>query len=216
MQINFCLFVKDFFFFFTAYRFLLFARIKIYKAYILHDQGEDEEAKKEADDAEKMLELAECHEDIGELNNIQANIILSASENGPQDRKRVFVHLDKSIQSCEKATVDRSVTIVQAKIRKALCHLGYYQHGILKDIPRSDVGIAETILNRVSQESEPLSERSKVYYAYGQSLLAYRKGDLNVATKLEHKVRRKCELHKIGFEIQQLDMLRTLIREGSH
>ena len=214
MQINFCLFVKDFFFFFTAYRCLLFARIKIYKAYILHDQGEDEEAKKEADEAEKMLELAECHEDTGELNNIQANIILSASKNGLQDRKRVLFHLDKSIQSCEKSTVDRSVTIVQATIRKALCHLGYYQHGILKDIPRSDVGIAETILNRVSQES--LSERSKVYYTYGQSLLAYRKGHLNVATKLEHKVRRRCELHKISFEIQQLDMLRTLIREGSH
>ena len=216
MQINFCLFVKDFFFFFTAYRFLLLARIKIYKAYILHDQGEDEEAKKEADEAEQMLGLTECHEDTGELNNIQANIILSASKNGLQERKHVLFHLDKSIQSCEKSTVDRSVTIVQATIRKALCYLGYYQHGILKDIRRSDVGIAETILNRVSQESKRLSKRSKVYYAYGQSLLAYRKGRLNVANKLEHKARRKCERHKISFEIQQLDMLRTLMREGSH
>ena len=163
-----------------------------------------------------MLSEAECHEDTGELNNIKANIILSASKNGLQDRERILFHLDTAIHSCEKSTVDRSVTIVQATIRKALCHLGYYQHGILEDIPRSDVGIAETILNRVSQDSEPLSERSKVYYTYGQSLLAYRKGDLTVATKLEHKVRRKCELHEIGFEIQQLDMLRTLIRGGSH
>lgn len=182
----------------------------------MHDQGEDDEAKKEADEAEKMLSLVECHEDTGELNNIQANIILSASKNGLQERERILFHLDKSIQSCKKSTVDRNVTIVQATIRKALCHLGYYQHGIVKDIPRSDVGIAETILKRVSQECEPLSERSKVYYTYGQSLLAYRKDNLNVATRLEHKVRKKCELHKLSFEIRQLDMLRTLIRGESH
>ena len=54
-----------------------------------------------------------------------------------------------------------------------------------------------------------------MYYTYGRSLLAYRTGNLNQATKLEHKVRRECERHKIRFEIQQLDMLRTLIRGGS-
>ena len=102
----------------------------------MHGQGEDDEAKKEADEAEKMLSLAECHEDTGELSNIQANIILSASKNDLQDRERILFHLDKSIQSCKKSTVDRSVTIVQATIRNALCHLGYYQHGIVKDIPR--------------------------------------------------------------------------------
>ena len=47
---------------------------------------------------------------------------------------------------------------------------------------------------------------------YGQSLLADSKGDTNLATKLENKVRRKCEQHKMHFEIQQLDKLRTLVR----
>ena len=36
-----------------------------------------------------------------------------------------------------------------------------------------------------------------------------------MATKLEHKLRRTCETHNLTLEIQQLDMLRTLIR-GTH
>ena len=206
---------ESFCFFIHAYSIVLRARIKICKAYILHDQGKDDEAIEQADDAEAMLSLRECHEDDGELNNIKANIILSASKNGKEDRKRVLLHLDRSIHSCEKATVDRSVTIVQAKIRKALLHLGYYQHGILEEVPQEDVAIAQTILMRVSEQSEPLTERSKVYYTYGESLLAHRKGDTRGAAKLEHKVRKKCEKHEFGFEIQQLDMLRTLIRGAS-
>lgn len=190
------------------------ARIKIRKAYLLHDEGLDEEAKKEANEAEVMLSLAECHEDSAELHNAIANIVLSASENAEADRKSVLRHLDECIGHCEKATIDKSVTIVQATLRKALVHLGYYQHGILEDVPSADVKTAETILKRVSEQSEPLSKRSNVYYTYGRSLLAYRTGNLNQATKLEHKVRRKCVLHEIGFEIQQLDMLRTLIRGG--
>jgi len=194
---------------------VLRARIKICKAYILHDQGKDDEAMEQADDAGAMLDLRECHEDLGELNNIKANIILSASKNGAEDRERILCHLDRSIHSCEKATVDRSVTIVQAKIRKALLHLGYYQHGILEEVPPSDIDIAQTILKRVSEQCEPLSKRSKVYFTYGESLLAHRKGDTRVAGKLEHKVRKKCEKHEFGFEIQQLDILRTLIRGAS-
>ena len=194
---------------------MLHARIKIRKAYLLHDKGLDEEAKKQANEAEAMLSLAECHEDSAELHNALANIVLSASENAKADRDSVLLHLDQCIHYCKEATVDKRVTIVQATLRKALVHLGYYQHGILEDVASADVKEAESILNHVSEQSEALSERSKVYYTYGRSLLAYRTGKLNQATKLEHKVRRKCERHKIGFEIQQLDMLRTLIRGGS-
>ena len=196
----------------NTYRVVLYARIKIRKAYILHDRGDDEAAMKEADEAEMMLSQGECYEDTAEVNYAKANIILSTGKNSKEDRKRIVLHLDKCIQFCEEATVNKSVTVVQAKLRKALFHLGYYQHGILEEVPRSDVDIAETILSRISKHSEPLAERSKVYYNFGESLLAFRKGDTNMATKLEQKVRRKCELHKIGFEIQQLDMLRTLVR----
>ena len=194
---------------------MLYARIKIRKAYLLHDKGLDEEAKREAKEAEMMLSLGECHEDSAELHNALANIFLSGSKNAEADRESVLLHLDKCIHYCKEATVDKRVTIVQATLRKALVHLGYYQHGILEDVPSADVRIAEIILNHVSEQSEALSKRSKVYYTHGRSLLAYRTGKLNQATKLEHKVRRKCELHEIGFEIQQLDMLRTLIRGGS-
>ncbi|XP_068673642.1 uncharacterized protein [Montipora foliosa] len=196
---------------------VLHARIKIRKAYILHDQGRDEEAKKEADEAEVMLNLGECHEDSAEIHNIKANIVLSLSKNSNADRCSVLRHLDTCIHLCERATVDKSVRVVQATLRKALVHLGYYQHGILEEVPGRDVEIAETILKGVSDEKgEWLSERSIVYYTFGQSLLAYRKGNANEAIKLEHKVRKKCERHKIGFEIRQLDMLRTLIRGGSN
>ena len=37
---------------------MLFARIKIYKAYNLHDRGDDDAAMREADEAEMMLSLA--------------------------------------------------------------------------------------------------------------------------------------------------------------
>ena len=191
---------------------MLHARIKINKAYNLHDRGDDDEAMKEVDEAEMMLSLGECHEDLAEINCAKANIILSSGKNSADDRERILFHLDKCIHLCEKATVDKSITVAQAKLRKALFHLGYYQHGILEEAPKSsDVKIAETILSRVAKQSD-LAERSKVYLMYGQSLLAYRKGETNMATKLENKLRRKCEDHKIGFEITQLDMLRTLVR----
>ena len=197
----------------NACRVVLYARIKIRKAYILHDRGKDDEAMKEADEAELMLSLGECHEDIAEVNYAKANIILSSGKNSKEDHERILHHLNKCIHFCEKATVDKSVTVVQAKIRKALFHLGFYQHGILEEEPSSsDVNIAVTIFNRIADQSEPIAERSKVYLMYGQSLLAYWKGDTNLAAKLENKVRRKCEQHKMYFEIQQLDMLRTLIR----
>lgn len=198
--------------FFADYGVVLLARIKIRKAYLLHDKRQDEDAKKQANEAEAMLSLGECHEDSAELHNALANIVLSASKNAKADRESVLLHLDKCIHYCKEATVDKRVTIVQATLRKALVHLGYYQHGILQDVPSADVRIAETILNHVSKQSEALSKRSTVYYTYGRSLLAYQTGNLNQATKLEQKVRKQCELHKIGFEIQQLDMLRTLIR----
>lgn len=194
---------------------MLLARIKIRKAYILHDLGQDIEAKREATEAEILLSLLECHEDRAELHNAMANIILSASENAEADRKSVLLHLVKCIHYCGKGTVDRRVTIVQARLRMALVHLGYYQHGILEDVPSEAVRTAEIILEDVSEKSGRLSKRSEVYYTYGRSLLAYRTGNLNQATKLERKVRRKCEQHEIGFEIQQLGMLRTLIRGGS-
>ena len=194
---------------------MLLARIKIRKAYILHDLGQDIEAKREAAEAEIMLSLLECHEDRAELHNAMANIILSASKNAEADRKSVLLHLVKCIHYCGKGTVDKRVTIVQARLRMALVHLGYYQHGILEDVPSEDVRTAEIILEDVFEKSGRLSERSEVYCTYGRSLFAYRTGNLNQATKLEHKVRRKCKRHEIGFEIQQLDMLRTLIQGGS-
>jgi len=184
----------------------------IRKAYLLHDQGKDNEAMKEADDAERLLSLGECHEDTAEINCAKGNIILSSGQNSHDDRRHILLHLDKCIHYCKKATVDKTFQAVQATLRRALFHLGYYQHGILEDVPKSDVDTAESILEFISKQSEPLSKRSKVYYTYGQSLLAYRKGDTSTAKKLEHKLRRKCEAHKLGSEIRQLDMLRTLVR----
>ena len=193
-------------------RVVLHSRVKIHKAYILHDQGQDEEAKKEADEAETMLssQFEKYAEDKAMLHDIKANIILSLRKNAKEDRESVLLHLNECIHHCEKATVDKSVTIVQAKLRKALVHLGYYQHGILEEVPSADVKIAETILKGVS-ESEPLSRRSKVYHTYGQSLLACRKGNKKKAAELEDKVRGNCKLYKLSSELQQLDMLKTLI-----
>jgi len=184
----------------------------IHKAYILHDQGKDDEAMKEADDAERLLSLGECYEDAAEISNIKANIILSSGQNSHEDRTRILLHLDKCTHYCKKAAVDKTFPAVQATLRRALVHLGYYQHGLLEDVPKSDVDTAESILEFISKQPEPLSERSKVYYTYGRSLLAHRKGDRSTAIELEHKMRRKCEAHNLTLEIQQLDMLRTLIR----
>ena len=152
----------------NACRVVLYARIKICKAYILHDRGKDDKAMKEADEAEKMLSLRECDEDLAEVNYAKANIILSSGKNSKEDHERILHHLNKCIHFCEKATVDKSVTIVQAKIRKALFHLGFYQHGILEEEPSSsDVNIAGTIFKRIADQSEPIAERSKVYLMYG-------------------------------------------------
>jgi len=196
----------------AKHRVVLHSRVKIHKAYILHDQGQDEEAWKEAEEAETMLisPFEEYAEDKGILHNIKANIILSLGKNDEADRERIIDHLNRCIHYCERATVDGSVTIVQATLRMALAHLGYYQHGILEGVPGADVRIAESILKHVSK-SEPLSERSKVYYTYGQSLLAYRKGNKKKAAELEDKVRGNCEPYKLSSELQQLDMLKTLI-----
>lgn len=171
---------------------------------------------REVDEAEMMLSLGECYDDIGEVNNAKANIILSRSQNSKEDQEQILYLLDKSIKSCEKATVDKSATIAQVALRKALVHLGYYQLGILEDVQSSDVDIAETVLNRIARQTKTMSERNKLYYTYSQSLLAYRKGDTRRATKLEHKARRKCELHCLQNEIQQLDLLRTLVRAQPH
>ena len=193
-------------------RLVLFARIKTREAYILHDRGKDDEAMNEVDEAELMLTNGEYHEDRAEINCAKANIYLSSGKNSADDRKNILLLLDKCIYFCEKSTVDKSVTVTQVKLRKALCHLGYYQHGIIEEAPTfSDVNIAETIVSRVSKESN-LSERSKVYLRYAESLLAYRKGETNTAIKLENKLRRKCECHGIRFEIEQLNMLKALIR----
>ena len=160
-----------------------------------------------------MLSLGECYEDMAEVGNVKANIILSLGKNSTGDRERILHYLNKCIQFCEKATVDKSVTVVQAKIRVALLYLGYYQHDILEEQPSSlDVSIAENIFNDIAKQSEPIAERSKVYLTYGQSLLAYRQGDISMARELESKVRKKCERHLLGFEIQQLDKLKALVQ----
>lgn len=194
------------------HRVVAHARIKICKAFVLHDMGNDDEALKEVDEAEMMLKLGECFEDTAEINNVKANIILSRSKNSKEDRELILSCLDKSIKYCEKATVDKSVTMVQVTMRKALVHLGFYQHGISEDVPRSDVHVAETILSRIpSRQIERFSERSKIYYTFCRSLLAFRKGDTAMATKLEHEARRKCKLQSLHNEIQQLGMLRALV-----
>ena len=196
------------------YRVLLDARIKIRKAYILHDRGQDDEAMKEVDDAETMLDLGECYEDKAEIYYAKANITLSSGKNSVADRESILLDLNKCICSCRKTTVDKTVLATQAKLRKALLHLGYYQHDIAEDAPvPSDVKIAETVLDDVAKE-HGLSQRSKVYLMYGEALLAYRKGETNTANKLENRLRRKCEGHKIKLEISQLDLLRALIRSA--
>ena len=178
----------------------------------MHDRGQDDEAMKEVDDAEAMLTLGECYEDKAEIHYAKANIILSSGKNSVADRESTLFHLNKSIFLFEKTTVDKTVAATQAKLRKALLHLGYYQHGIVEDAPDpSDVDIAEAVLNHVSKDDR-LSQRSKVYLIYGKALLAYRKGETNTANKLENRLRRQCEQHKLQFEIGQLDALRTLIR----
>ncbi len=192
-------------------RVLIHARIKTRKALLLHDLGNDDEAMREVDEAEMMLSLAECYEDIAEVNNAKANIILSSSQNSKRDQREILFRLDKTIKSCEKATVDKSATIAQVTLRKALVHLGYYQHGILEDVTPSDVDIAETVLNRIAQQIKTMTERSKIYYTYSRSLLAYRKGDKDRAEKLEQEARRKCELQDLHNEIQQLNLLKSLI-----
>lgn len=191
------------------------ARIKIRKSYLLHDKGQDDDALREVDEAEHMLSLGECHEDTAEVNNAKANIILSSSRNSKEDQQNILLHLDKSIKYCEKATVDKSNTVVQVTLRKALVHLGFYQHGILEEVSSSDIDIAKTVLNNIERQIETMSERSKIYYTYSQSLLAYREGDIGRATKLEHKARKKCVEHDLTNEIQQLDRLRDLIRAPS-
>ena len=165
---------------------------------------------REVDEAEKMLSLSECPEDAAEVDNATANIVLSSGHNSKRDREQILFRLDRCIERCEKATVDKSASIAQATLRKALVLLGFYQHGIKsEDVAASDVDIAETVLNRVSTMA--LTERSKIYFTYAQSLLAYRKGDTDTAKKLEQKARRKCELHRLYDQLQQLDLLRSLV-----
>ena len=68
-------------------RVVLHSRVKIHKAYILHDQGQDEEARKEAEEAETMLisQFEEYAEDKALLYDIKANIILSLRKNDEAD-----------------------------------------------------------------------------------------------------------------------------------
>ena len=192
---------------------MIHARIKIRRAFVLHDLGNDDDAMKEVEEAETMLSLGECYDDTAEINSAKANIILSSKQNNKEDRQKILQHLDKSIKSCEKATVDKRYIIVQVTLRKALVHLGFYQHGILEEVPRSDIDIAETVLNRIDEQNDVMSKRSEIYYAYCQSLLEYRRGDTNKAVKLEHKARRKCEKQNLTYEIQQLDLLKDLLRK---
>ena len=167
---------------------------------------------KEVDDAEAMLTLGECYEDKAEIHYAKANIILSSGKNSAGDRKSILLHLNRCISCFEKTTVDKTVAATQAKLRLALLHLGYYQHGIVEDAPDpSDLKFAETVLDDVVKEG-CLSKRSKVYLMYGEALIAYRKGERNTANKLENRLRRHCEQHNLHFEIRQLDVLRTLIR----
>ena len=161
-----------------------------------------------------MLSLSDCQEDAADVDNAKANIILSSGHNRKADQEQILFRLDRCIKHCEKATVDKSARIAQVTLRKALFHLGFYQHGILEDAARSDVEIAETVLKRTSTMT--LTERSKIYFTYVQSLLAFRKGDTDTATKLEQKARRKCELHNLYDQIQQLNLLRSLIRPQPH
>ena len=196
-------------FIFQTLRVLILARIKVRKALILHDLGDDDEAMSEADEAEMMLSLSEYQDDAAEVDNAKANIVLSSGHNRKRDREQILFRLDRCIKRCGNATVDKSASIAQVTLRKALVHLGFYQHGILEDVAASDVDIAETVLKRVSTMA--LTERSKIYFTYAQSLLAYRKGDTDTATKLEQKARRKCELHRLYDQLQQLDLLRSLI-----
>ena len=190
-------------------RVLIHARIKVRKALILHDLGDDDEAMREVNEAEMMLSLSECQDDAAEVEYAKANIVLSSGQNRKQDKEQILFRLDRCIKCCEKATVDKSASIAQVTLRKALVHLGFYQHGILEGVDASDVDIAETVLNRVSTMA--LTERSEIYFTYAQSLLAYRKGDRDTATKLEQKARRKCELRDLYDQLQQLDLLRSLI-----
>ena len=73
-------FLSSLAFLLNACRVVLHARIKIRKAYILHDRGKDDEAMKEADEAEMLLSLGDCHEDIAEVSYAKANIILSSGK----------------------------------------------------------------------------------------------------------------------------------------
>ena len=62
-----------------------------------------------------------------------------------------------------------------------------------------------------STMTSTLTERSKIYFTYAQSLLTFRRGDTDTATKLEQKARRKYEEHNLYDQLQQLDLLRSLI-----
>ena len=161
---------------------------------ILHDLGDDDEAMREVDEAEMMLSLSECQDDAAEVGQCQSKHSLVERSKQKRDREQILFRLDRCIKYCEKATVDKSASIAQVTLRKALLRLGYYQHGILEDVAASDVDIAETVLNRVSTMTSTLTERSKIYFTYAQSLLTFRRGDTDTATKLEQKARRKCKL----------------------
>ena len=134
---------------FQTLRVLIHARIKVRKALILHDLGDDDEAMRKLDHVEEMLSQIECPDDAAEVDNAKANIILSSGQNRKGDREQILFRLDRCIERCGEATVDKSASIAQVTLRKALVHLGFYQHGILEDVAASDVDIAETVLNRV-------------------------------------------------------------------
>ena len=112
---------------FQTLRVLIHARIKVRKALILHDLGDDDEAMREVDEAEIMLSLSECQDDAAEVDNAKANIVLSSGQNRKQDQEQILFHLNRCIKCCEKATVDKSASIAQVTLRKVLVHLGFYQ-----------------------------------------------------------------------------------------
>ena len=99
--------------FVLIFRFLAHARIRICVAFVLHDMGNDDEAMREADEADKMLRDGECFEDFVEIHNVKANIILSRSKNSTEHRKLVLSHLERSLYFYGKVSVDKSVTMVQ-------------------------------------------------------------------------------------------------------
>ncbi|XP_013413426.1 uncharacterized protein LOC106175818 [Lingula anatina] len=190
------------------------ARVFWRKAYIYNDRGYKEGAIALLEQAECLLTTTQSYEDIAEINYAKANIRLSQKHdnNDVSLKSSVLRHLGKTLEACKQCPgIDLSTLESQVALRKALTHLGFSQQGIDQHSSEEDLHAAEGIVNELLKNKDKLSPRNNLYLYFARSLLAYRRGKVMEARRIELEGRHFAATNHLPHEVQQLEMIKDFI-----